>query len=130
MPRFYDHKKPYIGFVDSGRRWTHHEAPKISVNYITDCSVEVIESKTGKSLSNDGRSRISKRSLFRRYMSIKNKLPNIDRDSDGLQMMYADEKLKATDFQVCKLIKLSKRRLVIFTQFVIVLFRIYLFIYL
>lgn len=129
LPRFYDHKKPYIAFADSGRRWTHHEAPKISVNWITDCSVEVIESKTGKSLSNGGKSRIAKRSLYRRFTSIKNKLPNIDRDNDGLQLTYADEKLKATDFQVLcirmytqKLIKLTELRLVLFIQFVYVLY--------
>lgn len=101
LPRFYDHKKPHIAFADSGRRWTHHEAPKISVNWIVDCSVEVIESKTGKSIANNGRSRISKRSLFRRFVSIKNKLPYIDRDSDDSELVYADEKEKATDFQVC-----------------------------
>lgn len=127
LPRSYDHKKPFIAFAHSGRRGTHGKAPKISLNWIINCNVEVIESKTGKLMSDGGRSRISKRNLFQQFVSIQNKLPYIDRDSDDSELIYAKEKKKATDFQVCFLRMqinqiISMLKLVLFTQFVVVLY--------
>lgn len=102
LPRFYDLNKPYIAFTESGRRNTHHEAPKLSYNWITGSKlVEEIESKTGKSKKNDGVSRLSKRQMFHKFLNIKQKLLNIDRNN-GDKTLYEYEKLMAKDYQVCK----------------------------
>lgn len=101
LPRFYYHNKPYIVLTESGRRNTHHEAPKLSFNWVINNDlVEKIESKTGKLMSHDGISRLSKRKLFHKFLRIKHKLPNIDQNG-GSNVLYADEKSMAYDFQVC-----------------------------
>lgn len=103
LPYFYRHNKPHIAFTESGRRNTHHEAPKLSYNWIMGSNrVEEIESKTGKLKNHDGNSRLSKRQLFHKFLNIKRKLPDIDRNN-GNKPLYAHEKSMAEDYQVCKL---------------------------
>lgn len=103
LPRFYYHNKPHIEFTESGQRSTHHGAPAYSYNWITgnDRSVEEIESKTGKLKSHNGISRLSKRSLFHKFLNIKPKLPDIDRTRGFDKLLYAHEKSMAEDYQVC-----------------------------
>lgn len=103
LPRFYYHNKPHIAFTESGRRNTHHEAPKYSYNWIigSNC-VERIESKTGELKINDEPntySRLSKQSLFEKFVAMKQKLKHID-TSNGKHLTYSDEKTLASDFQV------------------------------
>lgn len=99
LPRFYYHNKPHIAFTESGRRNTHHEAPKVSFNWIINrFNVEKIESKTGKLIPpKSGISRLSKRSLLRNFETIKQRMAHIN---TGRRLTYADEKALATDFQV------------------------------
>lgn len=81
----------------------HHEAPKESFNWVIGSDlVEAIESKTGKLKNhNGGISRLSKRSFFQQFSSLKQKLPDIGRNKGDDKLTYADEKELALDFQVC-----------------------------
>lgn len=98
LPRFYFHNKPHIAFTESGNRSTHHEAPAYSYNWIIGSErVEEIESKTGKLKSHNGISRLSKRSLFHKFLNIKQKFDRNHTDKP----LYADEKSMAEEYQVC-----------------------------
>lgn len=107
LPRFYYHNKAHIAITESGRRNTHHEAPKYSCNWVTDTNfLEKIESKTGeligcygKTMANDDVSRISKRKLFQQFLNIKQKLLSINGTTDK-KKTYQEEKAMAADFQV------------------------------
>lgn len=103
LPRFYRLNKPYIAFIESGHRFTHHAAPAYSYNWVdTDNSyVEEVESKSGKLKSRQGISRLSKRCLFQKFWNIMQKLPDIDRTGTASRVNYADEKSKAEEYQVC-----------------------------
>lgn len=103
LPRFYRHNKPFIAFIESGHRSTHHAAPAYSCNWVdTDSSyVEKVESKSGKLKSSQGISRLSKRSFFQKFWNIMQKLPNINRIGTASRVNYADEKTKAEEYQVC-----------------------------
>lgn len=102
LPRFYYHNKPHIAFTESGQRSTHHEAPPYSYNWIIGSDrVEEVESKTGKLKNHNGITRLSKRILFHKFLNIKQKLPDIDRTGEPRRVLYADEKSKAEDYQVC-----------------------------
>ncbi|XP_055314184.1 double-stranded RNA-specific editase Adar-like [Sitodiplosis mosellana] len=103
LPRFYYHNKPHIAFTESGHRSTHHGAPAYSYNWITGSDrVEEVESKTGKLKNHIGISRLSKRSLFHKFLNIKQKLPDIDRTRGPDKLLYVNEKAMAEDYQDAK----------------------------
>lgn len=99
LPRFYYHNKPYIALTESGQRSTHHEAPAYSYNWILGSDrVEQVESKSGKLRNCTGISRLSKQSLFRKFLNIRSKFPNLTGKVN--KVVYADEKFMAEDYQV------------------------------
>lgn len=105
LPRSYYHNQPHLEFTESHRRNKHHKAPNDSTSWICGGhGTEKVSMKTGKISTVENKvSRLSKQSLFGRYLKLKKQLSN-GRGNNDEKKLYSDVKAAATDYQVKKVL--------------------------
>lgn len=111
LPPPYHLNKPRLALVTSAEPRNQAKAPNFGINWtIGDTDVEVVNSLTGKTISNQS-SRITKAAFFRKFANLLKVMPGLQ--NRRIVCDYGETKLKVEDYQVSLVLflyKLSKSR--------------------
>lgn len=100
LPPPYHLNKPRLALVTSAEPRNQAKAPNFGINWtIGDTDVEVVNSLTGKTISNQS-SRITKAAFFRKFANLLKVMPGLQ--NRRIVCDYGETKLKVEDYQTAK----------------------------